>query len=299
MRQLSSIAKQEIIVSPLSSDGEKLAFISAIFRVSGTLIFSGGQKAYAVKVEGVEKLDEILEKLLLELDDTAFNFDIINGAFVFKGEDFSDLLDQLKIFVLDKKTQEVNYTTNIHSSLKNSPSIALASLKGLFVGAGSVSVASGYHLEFNFNNGFLASDTKELFSEFNIDVKIIKRGERHVVYIKKQETIGDVLTLLGATAASLKLIDQSAQRESSQLINRRYNCDIANLNKQSELAAKQIQALQHLVDNNLLHALDKKLVQTAKLRLENPELTLAEFAALLGISKSGARHRLEKLLNIE
>ncbi|MEG1706983.1 MAG: helix-turn-helix domain-containing protein, partial [Clostridia bacterium] len=47
-----------------------------------------------------------------------------------------------------------------------------------------------------------------------------------------------------------------------------------------------------------LQLLDEKLKTIAMARLNNPEATLAELAEEVGLSKSGARHRLNKLMEI-
>jgi len=297
MRQLSSIAKTEIVLSPLPTSREKIAFLSAFFRVSGALLFSDGTKAYALKVEKIDQLQEILHELLASMDKDAFSYDIYSGQFIFKGEPLEELLDKLGIFVLDING-EANYTTNIDEDFLTSEDTRLATLRGFFAGAGSISMAKGYHLEFSFFSGFLASDCTRILKAFGLDAKVIGRNQKHVVYLKSLEAIGDTLMLLGAHDAALRLSNESASRESASLVNRRMNCDLRNIDKQVELAAKQTEAIRYLLDNNLISDKDVKLLETAHLRLAHPDAPLSEFAVLLKVSKSGARHRLDKLVTL-
>jgi len=294
MRQLSEIAKSEILAEPLRSRAAKRAFVSAFSRVAGMLGFSGGQKQFAVRADN-PALAAAFTVLLQELDKNAFGYDIQNNAFIFKGTDADDFLDALSIFIIDKKTRETHYAARIAPEFK-SEAAALGSLRGLFVGAGSISVAGGFHLEFSFNNGFLACDCIELLARFGQEGKMIMRNKKHVIYLKKAELISDLLTLLGAKDAALKVVDESASRETSRLINRRLNCDLSNINKQIAFAAEQVVVIQYLVDNNLLKNADAKLIDTANMRLAHPDASLTEFANLLSISKTGARHRLDKLM---
>ena len=296
MRQLSEIAKTQIIGKPLHSIGEKEAFLSAYFRVAGFLSFSNRTKQYGIRADFLDGLQDFLTNLLLKIDEFAFEYDMQNGAMIFKGASLDELLDILRIFVLDKNSGEINYVQNLHRDFSKTTKVALASLKGFFVGAGSISVASGYHLEFNFSNGFLADDCLTLLSKFDIDAKKIERQSKFVVYLKKAESITDVLTLLGADDAALRVLDQSAARESKLLVQRRVNCDLKNISKQIDAAAPQLSAITFLIEQNALKKLDKKLIDTAFARLEHPDAPLAEFASILGISKTGARHRLDKLV---
>ena len=83
-------------------------------------------------------------------------------------------------------------------------------------------------------------------------------------------------------------------------VNRWSNCDVANLGKAVEAAQSQIEAIRRLEKNAGLDSLPDKLRETARLRLEHPEDTLAELAALCDppATKSALNHRLRKLVEL-
>ena len=81
-------------------------------------------------------------------------------------------------------------------------------------------------------------------------------------------------------------------------VNRWSNCDVANLGKAVEAAQSQIEAIRRLEKNAGLDSLPDKLRETARLRIENPELSLAQLAALAEVSKSCLNHRLRKLVEL-
>ena len=76
------------------------------------------------------------------------------------------------------------------------------------------------------------------------------------------------------------------------------NAENANLDKTVEAAQRQIEAIKILEQNTGLDKLPPSLKETAEMRLEYPEASLVELAALLGIGKSGVNHRLRKLIQM-
>ena len=62
--------------------------------------------------------------------------------------------------------------------------------------------------------------------------------------------------------------------------------------------ARQTAAIRYLAEQELLLSLSDDLRYTAHLRLDNPETTLTELAAMHSppITKSGLNHRLEKIM---
>ena len=87
------------------------------------------------------------------------------------------------------------------------------------------------------------------------------------------------------------------EKELSNKVNRRLNCDSANLTKTVSAAQEQLEAIRRLQEAEILDKLPDKLRQTASLRLLNPELTLTELAEEFDppLTKSCLNHRLRKL----
>ena len=290
MRQLSSIAKTEILLEPLRTRSERLAFLSAYARVAGTLGVISNKKRFTLRYSSIDIKAQLTSILQSALKNAPYR--LTKTAFIFDCSAADTLLNTLKIFCADTG----DYAKNIHEHLIKDDTAKLAALRALFIGAGFVTLSKGYHLEFAFNNGFLALDCQNILESNAIFVKKIERGDKTIIYIKGAEMVSDTLALLGATEAMLKLSDIFAERDASRTINRRLNCDLANIDKTVTLAAKQIEAIKLLQQNNKFDNLNQKLKDAATIRLSHPEASLEELAAIVGISKSGMRHRLNKLV---
>ena len=104
--------------------------------------------------------------------------------------------------------------------------------------------------------------------------------------------------MLGAENALRKLNAVSAAREQSNNENRIQNCMAGNADKAAIASARQSLALRRLREDGVLQTLPAALRETAEARLEYPPLSLAELAALLGVSKGGLNHRMRKLMQI-
>ena len=83
-------------------------------------------------------------------------------------------------------------------------------------------------------------------------------------------------------------------------MNRRVNCDAANLDKAVEAAQSQIEAIYSLERSGMLDKLPDKLKEAARLRLAHPEDTLTQLAEQCDppITKSALNHRLRKLVEL-
>ena len=83
-------------------------------------------------------------------------------------------------------------------------------------------------------------------------------------------------------------------------VNRRVNCDAANLDKVVAAAQEQIEAIRILQERGSLTGLPDKLREAASLRMAHPELTLAQLAELCDppVTKSCLNHRLRKLVEL-
>ena len=80
-------------------------------------------------------------------------------------------------------------------------------------------------------------------------------------------------------------------------VNRKVNCETANIHKTVNAAVKQIEDIEFLMRQVGLEHLPENLAQVAVLRLEQREATLKELGELLDppVGKSGVNHRLRRL----
>ena len=136
--------------------------------------------------------------------------------------------------------------------------------------------------------------------EHYIDAHISTRGKGFVVYIKKNETISDLLALMGASARSLEVIETSIIKSVKNNTNRARNCDSGNIGRTVEASINQRMAIEYLISRDMLESLPEPLIEAANLRMENPSLSLRELCkkSKEGITVSGLNHRLKKIMEI-
>ena len=176
-----------------------------------------------------------------------------------------------------------------------------ACLKGIFLAAGSVTdPAKAYHLEISCASEYMAGDVRKLINSFGLKAKISMRRNRYIVYLKDGEQISDFLGVIGAANQLFKFENVRITKEMRSTANRISNCENANLQKSVNAAQRQIADIRYISDTRGLAFLPEKLRTAAQLRLENPELPLAELAELFDppLAKSGLNHRLIKLSQI-
>ena len=178
----------------------------------------------------------------------------------------------------------------------------IAFLRGAFLAGGSVTdPAKGYHLELTTSHSFVSRETSPLIQEMlGVYPKLTKRGGSSVLYFKQSNSIEDFLTLLGAPLAAMGIMEAKLEKELKNKVNRRCNCDTANLGKAVNAAQQQLQAIRQLRERGKLDTLPEKLRDAARLREENPEATLSELAAMAEppLSKPAMSHRMRKLIEL-
>ena len=105
---------------------------------------------------------------------------------------------------------------------------------------------------------------------------------------------------MGAHNSFLTLVNEKIFKDVRNKVNRKVNCDNANIKKTCAAAASQIHAIEKLMESGKFEELPPELKELAKLRLDNPEMALSELGANLStpISRSGVNHRLKKLLEL-
>lgn len=158
----------------------------------------------------------------------------------------------------------------------------------------------GYHLEFVCSNEEKAVQLQEVIHGFGIEAKIVLRKKYYVVYIKESEAIVDLLNVMEAHVALMNLENLRILKEMRNSINRRVNCEAANISKTVNAASRQIEDILFLKDHYGFEKLPDNLRQMAQVRLEYPEATLKELGEYLDppVGKSGVNHRLRSLSEI-
>ena len=173
-----------------------------------------------------------------------------------------------------------------------------AFLRGAFLCIGSMSdPQKSYHLEFVCTDEDKARQLQSVIQGFDIEAKIVLRKKYYVVYLKEGSGIVDLLNVCEAPIALMKLENLRIVKEMRNSVNRKVNCETANLNKTIEAAVKQIKDIELIRDTVGLDSLSDSLMQVALLRLENPDMSLQGLGELLDppVGKSGVNHRLRKI----
>ena len=174
-------------------------------------------------------------------------------------------------------------------------------LRGIFFAGGSITdPLKRYHLELTTSHAQASRELDVLLRECGYPPKSVSRNGSFVTYFKQSDQIEDFLTMIGAPVAAMNVMSAKLEKDLRNSVNRRLNCDSANLDKAVLASQEQLEAIRALQTAGLLEQLPDKLQLTAALRLENPELTLSELAEEFDppVSKSCLNHRLRKILEL-
>ena len=169
---------------------------------------------------------------------------------------------------------------------------------GAFLAAGSMSdPEKSYHFEIVCAAEAMAEQVKELLCSFETDAKIVQRKKVYVVYVKEGSQIVDILNIMEAHVSLMELENVRILKEMRNTVNRKVNCETANINKTVSAAVKQVEDITYLRDTIGFEKLSEGLEEIALARLLHPEASLKELGELLSppVGKSGVNHRLRKL----
>ena len=191
-----------------------------------------------------------------------------------------------------------NLVLHINFGLLEEECCRASFLRGAFFAGGSLTdPLKRYHLELNTSHLQASRELEVLLRECGYPPKGLSRNGSFITYFKQSDQIEDFLTLIGAPVTAMHLMSAKLEKDLRNSVNRRLNCDSANLDKAVEAAQEQLEAIRRLRSADLLDKLPDKLKKTAALRLEYPELSLSELAAAFDppVTKSCLNHRLRKI----
>lgn len=173
-----------------------------------------------------------------------------------------------------------------------------AFIRGAFMASGSMTDPNkGYHFEIVCRTPEQASRLQELMREFETEPKIIERKNYYVVYLKEGSQIVDMLNVMEAYVSLMNLENVRILKEMRNSVNRKVNCETANIGKTVNAAVKQIADIELIRDTDGLDSLPMPLREMAMVRLEYPEAPLKDLGKYMDppVGKSGINHRLRKL----
>ncbi len=279
----SGKVKEELAKHISSARHCQLAELAAILHFCGQY----GRDADGTYTIGFETENELLVRKGFTLLKKTFNIDTGLG------------MTEDNFWALSTKIGDLNEA--VSPLLVKNSCCRRAFLRGAFLSVGSISDPNkGYHLEFVCTIPEQAEQIKELMGEFDIIGKIVRRKKYFVVYVKEGSAIVDLLNVFEAHKALMEFENLRILKEMRNSINRKVNCEAANINKTVNAAAKQIEDIIFLRDFYGLENLPEPLRQTAGVRLEYPDSSLKELGELMDppVGKSGVNHRLRKLCEL-
>lgn len=189
-------------------------------------------------------------------------------------------------------------TTRLNRANIDCPQCACAYIRGAFLACGAISdPEAAYHLEMSLSLHKLSTDILTLLDECELSFKHILRKGCAVLYLKDSDRIADFLAYIGAQSGSLQLYQAMMLKSIRNTVNRRTNCESANIGKTADAASAQLQAIQKIERNGGLSQLPPDLYELAQMRVEHPEYSLRDLGEAFDppLSRSGINHRLRRL----
>ena len=197
--------------------------------------------------------------------------------------------------------RRAHFALHLNFALLEEECCRAAFLRGAFLSGGSVTdPQKRYHLELATSHVQAGREVEALLRDMGFEPKNVMRQGSFVTYFKSSEHIADLLTLIGAPGRALEIVSAKIEKEMRNTVNRRVNCDAANLDKTVMAAYEQVEAFTRLTESGAIGELPVKLQEVAVARLLQPELTLSELAATFDppLTKSCLNHRIRKLMEI-
>ena len=198
----------------------------------------------------------------------------------------------------DEAAQKPRITDTVNGILLQQMCCKRAFIRGAYLATGSISDPNkSYHFEIVCRTIPQATQLRDIINSFDMEAKIVERKRHQVVYLKEGAQIVDMLNIMEAHVALMNLENVRILKEMRNSVNRKVNCETANISKTVNAAVKQLGDILYIKDNAGLDSLPDNLREMAILRLENPEAPLKELGTYLDppVGKSGVNHRLRKI----
>lgn len=286
----------------------QIAELAAIFSMCGSIMISEND-SYAVKIvtENVLVARKFYKLLKMAFDVDAeiaintnnrLNKSNAYTVIIRKNESAVRILKAFRILNDDMEIDENVMAGNL---ITQQSCCKRAFIRGAFLASGSLSDPNKfYHFEVVCNSEVKAIQLRDMINTFGLDSKVVPRKKNYVVYIKEGTQIVEILNIMEAHVALMNLENVRILKEMRNSVNRKVNCETANLNKTVAAAIKQIKDIEYIKDTVGLGSLKEGLEEVARVRLNNPDMPLKDLGMLLSepVGKSGVNHRLKKISEI-
>ena len=206
-----------------------------------------------------------------------------------------------KIFSYYGMDAAQDVTLHVNFGMLEEENERIAFLRGAFLSGGSVTDPSKrYHLELTTSHYKVSRETFALLMDVGFSPKETMRTGNSILYFKQSDYIEDFLTAIGADLSAMEVMEAKVEKDLRNGVNRRVNCETANLTKVVDASLEQMAAIRALEAAGAVDTMPAKLRETVLLRKENPEAPLSELASLLDppVSKSAMNHRMRKIIQM-
>ncbi|PKQ15498.1 MAG: DNA-binding protein WhiA [Actinobacteria bacterium HGW-Actinobacteria-7] len=277
------------------------AELAALVRIEGTLHFSGSDRYRLEIATETASVARTVIKLLHGVYDLKTELTVRRSVLHKTNNYLITVPSQSKMAAALGELGilgEHGFSLGIDPSLVKRDCCAIAYLRGAFLGGGFVADPHGdFHFELTAESEQLAEDLVKLMARFDIEARVAQRRGTFAVYLKGAEPIITFLALVGAHRALLRTEDVRIVKSMRNDVNRLVNAEIANQAKTAEAALGQIEAIELLDAVRGLENLPPALQELARLRVENPEVSLRELGELADppLSKSAVYHRVRRI----
>lgn len=290
-----SKAKAELCKIPISKT------CCAVAESYGVLLFCNTFSPTSIRIvtesrDFAQRLPKLFQKAFsLKFDQTP---ETEQGKQIFSMDDPRKLHRIYDVFGLEAAT---TVALQVNLGILEEDCCRVSFLRGAFMAGGSVTdPEKRYHLELATSHLRVSREVKHLMEEVGFAPKCVTRAGSHVLYFKQSDQIEDFLTTLGAPVCAMGIMEAKVEKDLRNGVNRRVNCETANLGKAVDAAQEQLAAIRRLKERGLYEELPQKLKETAQLRQDHPEATLLELSQMQDppVSKSAINHRMRKLMEL-
>ena len=292
----SGTVKEELAAQISPARHCQLAELAALILFSGSTTEDGKHLRLETENDAVARKCFTLFKKTFNIDNV-----VTSGKGRLLPDDKSEAKVIQALHLSGSEGESIAVEVPVSSLLIKNSCCARAYLRGAFLTVGSMSdPEKSYHLEFVCSGKEQAEQLRDIIQGFQIEAKVIKRKKYDVVYLKEGAGIVDLLNVMGAHVSLMNLENLRIVKEMRNSINRRVNCETANISKTVTAASKQIEDILLIRDKYGFQNLPDNLRQMAEIRLEYPDAALKELGGYLEpeVGKSGVNHRLRRLSEI-
>lgn len=301
----SSEVKEELCRRTGNARHCKIAEMAAILSMCGNIVL--GEEGFTLYFQTE---NESVSRKYFTLLRKTFNIDtemsIAQNPFLKKSSVYTIFIDNQEEALRILEAVKLVYQESGHWNIRKLPDSVVfqkncckrAFIRGAFLASGSISAPEKfYHFEIVCQDSEKAEQLQGIIRSFSVDAKIVPRKKTFVVYVKEGAQIVELLGIMEANVALMNLENIRILKEVRNTVNRKVNCETANLQKTVDAGLKQVEDIRYIEQTVGFQGLSEGLEEVARLRLQYPDATLKELGLMMNpqVGKSGVNHRLRKI----